>query len=122
MNGSLPIDALYDALGRRYDHQSARVILAEALVAAGLPAKAAYDAAELSRLAWVLNGLGDRAERAAQALLELAGHAATWEAEPGPDDLRLDEAEIPRFLADLVEAVAAEVLARRGRGPVGPGN
>lgn len=111
----IALDALYLALERRYDHVSARVLLAEALVAAGLPAQGRYSAAELSRLAWVLHGLGDRVEKAAQALLELAGQAATADDEPGPDDVRLEEAEIPHFIAELVQAVADEMRARRAQ-------
>lgn len=116
----MAIDALYLALERRYDHASARVLLAEALVAAGLPAQARYSATELSRLAWVLHGLGDRVEKAAHALLELAGQAATADNEPGPDDVRLEEAEIPSFIAELVQAVASEMRARRAQGSVVP--
>ncbi len=113
----IALDAVYLALEQRYDHASARVLLAEALVAAELAAQPHYSASELSRLAWVLHGLGDRVEKAAQALLELAGQAATAQAEPGPDEVCLEESEIPRFLAELVQAVADEVRARRLRAP-----
>jgi hypothetical protein len=104
-------DELLAALARRYDHQSARVILSEALARAGLAPAESFDPPAVSRLAWVMNSLGDRAEPAAKALLELAGEAASAEV-PGPEDVAVPEDEVPALLMQVAQAAVAAARAR----------
>lgn len=110
------------ALGRRYDHLSARTVLDEALRAAQLGNKADYTVAELSRLAWVLHSRGERAAAASEALLELATEASSAGApvfaeeaaalDDEPDWERVDAAAVPALLQEVVQAAMQLARAR----------
>jgi hypothetical protein len=114
-------DEILAALAARYDHASARVVLDEALAEAGLLAREAWDAQELSRLAWRLSQLRERPGPAVQALLELAGEAATAQIPESPEDVAVPEDQVPALLGQIVDAAVASVRerhARRGRPPL----
>ncbi|MSP92505.1 MAG: hypothetical protein EXR79_12015 [Myxococcales bacterium] len=116
---------LTTALAARYDHASARIVLAEAVAACELPAAAARSPADVSRLAWWLQQQGDRAQPAASALLEVAASAAGEEpsafsdGEDGeaddPDCQRLEPAEAAAFFRSVAEAAVATALREPGR-------
>ncbi len=75
-----------EALEVRYDHQSARHVLGEALDRAAMRPAADYSPEEASRLAWGLAEVGPVAQRAVMRLLEAVGCAATVDVDPDPED------------------------------------
>lgn len=75
-----------DALEARYDHQSARNVLGEALRRAEMKAAPDYSPEEASRLAWGVAEVGPVAQRAIMRLLEVTGAAATADVVPDPED------------------------------------
>ena len=77
---------ILEALEARYDHLSARNVMAEALEYAGMQAQTDYSPEEASRLAWGLAEVGPVAQRAVTRLLEVAGRAATADVVPDPDE------------------------------------
>ncbi len=103
---------IVDALRERYDFHSARNILRDALEAAGMTPAESYTPEEGSRIVWGLNQLGERAQAAVMAMLELVGRAATAhlpeddEEEPEP----LEDAQ----MAQLIEAMGM-VLSQKLR-------
>ncbi len=119
----IPRTLLLDALGRRFDHLSARTILADAILAARIGDKDDYTVEEVSRLAWVLRSAETRVDAAAEALMEAVSLAASSGqgavmVEPDPDASpaglaefdedpeweRIDLAAIPALLQDIVGA------------------
>lgn len=114
------------ALERRYDHVSARVVFAEALVSAKIGDKSDYTVEELSRLAWVLHSLGERVMPASEALLELATEASSAgqpvfaeeasELDEEPEWERIDAAAIPALLQGIVDAAVRSAKLRSARG------
>ena len=77
-----------DALEVRYDHQSARNVLGEALQRADMTGADDYSPEEASRIAWALTEVGPNARPAVTRLLEFAGQAASAGATVDPDDER----------------------------------
>lgn len=123
MADRLPRAALLIALERRFDHASARTILADAVAGARVGDKDDYTVEEVSRLAWVLRTAERRVDPAAEALLEAVSIAASRglgapmvephpDADPAdfaeldedPDWERIDLAAIPALLQDIVSA------------------
>jgi hypothetical protein len=115
---------IHDALGARYDHVSAQAVFQQALDAATLPRKDDYSVEELSRLAWVLHGRGERAEPAAQALLALASEASSAgdpvmaeeaaELDDDPEWERVETSALPGLVQGVVQAAMDLAMARRG--------
>ncbi len=87
MSGRISHEAVLTALSVRYDYQSARAILHDALDLVGLQEAESYSPEELSRIVWGLNQMGERAQAAVMALLELAGNAATADLDDEEEDL-----------------------------------
>ena len=114
------------ALELRYDHLSARNVLAEAVAAARLGDKDDYTVEELSRLAWVLHARGERAAPASEALLELATRASSagapvfaeeaTELDDEPEWERIETSEIPALVQGVVQAAMELARVRRGWG------
>ena len=75
-----------EALEVRYDHQSARHVLGEALARAGMSPADDYSPEEASRLVWGLAEVGPAPQRAVMRLLEAVGCAATGDVDPDPED------------------------------------
>lgn len=84
----LPHALVLEAVEVRFDHLSARNVLAEALARAEMAPAPDYSPEEASRIAWGLTEVADR-ERvrpAVRRLLELAGEAATSDLLEDPED------------------------------------
>lgn len=75
-----------EALEVRYDHQSARNVLDEALRRVQMQAAPDYSPEEASRIVWGLNEVGPKVQKAVMRLLELAGAAATHDVPEDPAD------------------------------------
>ncbi len=103
---------IIEALGQRYDYYSARNILQDALAQAGMSPAEDYAPEEASRIVWGLNCLGERAQAAAMAMLELVGEAATADL---PEDDDPDEAWGPEeeAMAAAISAMVQQELARQ---------
>ncbi|MBM4345591.1 MAG: hypothetical protein FJ100_19645 [Deltaproteobacteria bacterium] len=122
MPRSLGESDLLAALADRYDHQSARTVLQEAVLACDLAERREFTPAEVSRIAWWLQQQGDRAQPAASALLELVGRASG--PEPGvfgdgedgepddPDWQPLSEGEVRAFFQQVAEAAVAVAVGK----------
>lgn len=74
------------ALEVRYDHQSARNVLDEALRRAEMQRAPDYSPEEASRLAWGVAEVGPVAQKAIMRLLEVTGQAATYDVTSDPED------------------------------------
>lgn len=87
-------DAILAIMERRFDHVSARVVLGEALKAAGLAAnQKRYGPDEVRSLATALAAVGTRVDAVTAALNDLAGSAApapekkpAVDPEPAPEE------------------------------------
>lgn len=112
MSGRIGYEQILDALSKRYDFHSAHNILVEALNHAGLEAQDDYTPEEASRIVWGLNIVGQRAQPAVMALLELVGEAATADLPPEEEEEKYEEPEVGLLLAQVVEAAVASVQAK----------
>ncbi len=83
--------SLLDALGKRYDSASARVVLAELLETTRLEARDRYTEDEVERLCRALERVDRRATRAVAALR----HGLSWQTREAPTPAAVEAAPFP---------------------------
>mgnify|MGYP006995654731 CR=1 FL=1 len=112
MAGRIGYEEILGALAQRYDFHSAHAILVEALNRVGLDAQQEYTPEEASRIVWGLNLVGQRAQPAVMALLELVGEAATADLPEEEEEEQVEEADMPMIIAQVVQAAVATARAK----------
>ncbi len=115
-------DAILAIMEKRFDHVSARVVLGEALKAAGLAAnRKGYDPDEVRALAAALAAVGTRVDNVTATLNDLAGSVAPASGKEPGAEAPLEEpaaepepaAEEPAAEAPLEEPAEVEATSKK---------